>query len=47
MITDNNLIASYDFVTDFNGLNRHFANPPYTSGLNDYDKAIYMMNTEI
>lgn len=35
MIIDTNLIASYDFMTDFNGLSRHYPYPSYPSGLYD------------
>ncbi len=40
MIIDSNLIA-YDFMSDFNGLSRHFPNPQYPAGIYDADKTEY------
>lgn len=42
MIIDNNLIANdFDFMTDFNGINRHFNNPIYPSGVYEKEKPKY------
>ena len=38
---DCDLIASFDFMTDFNGINRHYPYPSYPSGVYDSDKNIY------
>lgn len=40
MIIDTNIIA-YDFMTDFNGLSRHYTNPQYSSGIYEADKPKY------
>jgi len=40
MIIDVDLIA-YDFMTDFNGIERHFPEPFYPSGLYDKEKPQY------
>ena len=39
MIIDTDIIA-YDFMTDFNGIDRHFPQPFYPAGVYDEDKAI-------
>ena len=42
MIIDNNLIANdFDFMTDFNGIDRLFNNPFYPSGVYDEEKPQY------
>ena len=41
MIIDCDLIASYDFMTDFNGISRHYPYPYYPAGIYDEDKMQY------
>lgn len=41
MIIDCDLIAGFDFMTDFNGIDRHFPNPFYPAGVYDSDKMQY------
>ncbi len=45
MIVDADLIA-YDFMTDFNGISRHYPNPYYPAGIYDADKQIYKHGPE-
>lgn len=45
MIIDSNIIA-YDFMTDFNGIDRHFPTPYYESGVYDEDKPQYKFGPE-
>ena len=45
MIVDANLIA-YDFMTDFNGISRHYPNPFYPTGIYDADKPQYKYGPE-
>lgn len=45
MIIDTNIIA-YDFMTDFNGIDRHFPNPYYPAGVYDSDKPQYKQGPE-
>lgn len=46
MIIEGILIASFDFMTDFNGIDRHFPNPQYPAGVYDPDKMIYKHGPE-
>ena len=47
MIIDNNLIANdFDFMTDFNGIDRLFNNPFYPSGVYDEEKPQYKNGPE-
>ena len=47
MIFDNSLIANdFDFMTDFNGINKHFPQPFYPSGVYDSDKPQYKHGPE-
>ena len=41
MFTDCDLIASFDFMTDFNGISRHYPKPFYPAGIYDEDKMQY------
>ena len=45
MIIDATLI-SYDFMTDFNGIDRHFPQPFYPTGIYDEDKMQYKFGPE-
>lgn len=45
MFIDADLIA-YDFMTDFNGIERHFPTPYYPAGVYDEDKPIYKDKVE-
>lgn len=45
MIIDCDLIASFDFMTDFNGISRHYPYPYYPAGIYDEDKIQYKQNT--
>ena len=47
MIFDGDLIANdFDFMTDFNGIKRHFPNPAYPSGINEEQKPRYNWGPE-
>lgn len=47
MIFDNNLIANdFDFMTDFNSINRHFPQALYPSGIYDSEKPQYKHGPE-
>ena len=47
MIFDSELIANdFDFMTDFNGIKRHFPNPQYPSGINEEQKPRYNWGPE-
>ena len=41
MITDYDLISNFDFMTDFNGIERHYPYPFYPAGVYDEDKMQY------
>ena len=41
MLIDCDLISSFDFMTDFNGIDRHFPYPFYPAGVYDEDKTQY------
>ena len=41
MFIDCDLIASFDFMTDFNGIKRHYPYPFYPAGVYDSDKMQY------
>ena len=45
MIIDNNLI-SYDFISDFNGISRHYPKTQEESGLSDAQKPVYKYGPE-
>lgn len=45
MFIDTDLIA-FDFMTDFNGIDRHYPTPYYPAGVYDEDKPIYKDNVE-
>ena len=40
------IAAEYNFMTDFNGINRHFPNPVYPSGVYDSEKQQYKYGAE-
>lgn len=46
MIADVDLIASYDFMTDFNGLDRQYTYPFYPAGIYSADKMQYKHGPE-
>ncbi len=46
MIIDGTLISSFDFMTDFNGIDRHFPNPQYPAGVYEPDKPRYKHGPE-
>ena len=47
MIFDGELIANdFDFMTDFNGIKRHFPNPTYPSGIYEEQKTRYNWGPE-
>ena len=46
MIVDCDLLASFDFMTDFNGISRHFPYPFYPAGVYDSDKMQYKYGPE-
>lgn len=47
MIFDSELIANdFDFMTDFNGIKRHFPEPQYPSGINEGQKPVYKWGPE-
>ncbi len=43
MIIDCDKIANFDFMTDFNGIDRHFPYPYYPAGIYEEDKTKYKM----